>query len=312
MKNKSLKNPVIATALASLCCLLWGSAFPAIKLGYELFDISNHQWSNQILFAGVRFTLAGILVIVFGSIISRKVLLPKKSSAAEIGILSVFQTIVQYTFFYIGLAHTTGSKGAIINSTGVFFAVIISLMVFKSDKPTAQKIIGCIIGLAGNIIINLNKGIDSSFTLLGEGFIIICSFSYALSTVFIKKFSEKENPVTLSGYQFALGGIVMIIISLIAGGRLTEISVKGALLIFYLAIVSSVAYTLWGLLLKHNDVSLIATVGFMTPVFGCILSQLILREFNKEGLIKTAVSLILVVIGIWLVNKKSFIQEKNI
>lgn len=72
-------RPFVMALLATSCCLLWGSAFPAIKLGYRWFDITSDATGTQILFAGCRFTLAGILTVVIGSILARKVLLLKKN-----------------------------------------------------------------------------------------------------------------------------------------------------------------------------------------------------------------------------------------
>ncbi len=56
---------------------------------------------------------------------------------------------------------------------------------------------------------------------------------------------QKDNPVMLSGYQFIFGGIVMIILGLIMGGRINHISVSAVLMLFYLACISAVAYSLW-------------------------------------------------------------------
>ena len=84
-------RPFVMALLATICCLLWGSAFPAIKLGYRWFDISAEATGIQILFAGCRFTLAGILTVVIGSILAGKVLLPKRESLKKIAILSIFQ-----------------------------------------------------------------------------------------------------------------------------------------------------------------------------------------------------------------------------
>ena len=59
-----------------LCCLLWGSAFPSIKIGYKIFGIDSSDNMSQLLFAGIRFTLAGLMVIISGSIIQKKFLHP--------------------------------------------------------------------------------------------------------------------------------------------------------------------------------------------------------------------------------------------
>ena len=72
MNDSKLSKIYIMTPLALLCCFLWGSAFPMVKIGYEMFSISESDTASQILFAGIRFALAGALVIVFGSIIAKK------------------------------------------------------------------------------------------------------------------------------------------------------------------------------------------------------------------------------------------------
>lgn len=306
-KEKILSKPLNVCLLAMICCALWGSAFPCIKTGYSLFSIQGGDYFSQILFAGIRFTLAGILIIAFGSIISKKFLFPKKSSFAKISVLSLFQTILQYIFFYIGLAHTTGTKSSIINSVSVFFAVIISSVIFKQDRLTLKKVIGCVIGFLGVVIINFSNsgGFDFNFRFSGEGFIVISSLSYAFSSVFLKKFSESENPVVLSGYQFAIGGIAMTVFGIVLGGKITQADFKGIVLLIYLAFISAAAYTLWGILLKYNDVSRVAVFGFMTPVFGCLLSAIFLKEEITQTAFQIILSLLLVCLGIYAVNSKS-------
>lgn len=132
-KNTLTKTPVVC-GLAILCCILWGSATPSIKIGYEVFHIASNDTASQILFAGMRFVLAGILTILFGSILSRKVLIPKKKSALPIIKLAMVQTILQYVFFYIGHAHTSGVKAAIINGSNVFLAILFAVIIFKYEK----------------------------------------------------------------------------------------------------------------------------------------------------------------------------------
>lgn len=306
MKNgesfKLFSKPWMLFISAAICCMLWGSAFPFIKIGYGLFHINSSDTASQIFFAGIRFALAGVLVIIAGSIISRQFLLPAKKSILHIGKLSLFQTVLQYILFYIGLAHTSGTKGSIINSTSVFFALIISCLFMKTEKLDLKKIAGCIIGFAGTLVINFSRGSDDGISFLGEGFVLLSSVSYAVSSVLIKRYSQNENPVTLSGYQFLFGGLVMILCALPCGARIECSNPYGLLLMLYLAFLSAAAYTLWGILLKYNDVSKVAVFGFMTPVFGCIFSALLLDERIGESALKTICSLILVSAGIIIVN----------
>lgn len=49
---------------AAFCCLLWGSAYPAIKSGYDLFQIATDDIPSKIVFAGYRFLFAGGLLLL--------------------------------------------------------------------------------------------------------------------------------------------------------------------------------------------------------------------------------------------------------
>ncbi|SFU98816.1 DMT family transporter [Butyrivibrio sp. INlla21] len=303
-KKNPLQNKLIVCLLAVLCCLLWGSAFPSIKTGYKMFEIGAQDSVSQILFAGIRFSLAGVLAIIFGSLLQKKVLFPKKTSWKMIGVLSVFQTILQYIFFYIGLAHSSGVKSSIINGMSTFFAILLACLVRKQERLSLVKIIGCVLGTAGVIIVSLSGGsIGAGFALTGEGFILIASVSYAISSVMIKEFSAKENPVTLSGYQFVIGGLAMVMIGLMAGGRIHLTNPMGIILIIYMALISSVAYSLWGILLKYNPVSSVTIYGFSNPIFGALLSAFFLAEWDKLS-IWYVLALALVSLGIYVVNRE--------
>ena len=94
MKSTADKTDYLSTAAgvmtaAVVANLLWGSAAPCIKLGYRFFAIAGEDVMGQILFAGVRFTLAGVLTVLFGSLLRRRVLLPKRGSGR----------MIFYTFF---------------------------------------------------------------------------------------------------------------------------------------------------------------------------------------------------------------------
>lgn len=285
-----------------ICCLLWGSAFPCIKVGYELFQVDSADTAAQILFAGCRFTLAGILVILSGSMLEGRFLKPTKSAIPKIGQICLLQTVLQYFFFYVGLAHTTGVSGSIVESANVFLAILFSSLIFRQEKLDGKKILGCIIGFAGVVIINLSGGsVDMRFNLMGDGFIFISAAAYALSSGYIKKYSQTEDPVMLSGYQFLAGGLIMIAGAMAVGGRLHAFSPAGGFLLLYMAFISAAAYTLWGILLKYNPVSKVAIYGFTNPVFGVILSALILKESGAFG-IRGGVALLLVCAGIFIVN----------
>lgn len=302
-RKNFITKPLGIGLLACLCCLLWGSATPAIKIGYEWFGIASGDIASRILFAGVRFIIAGILTAIFGSIIAGKPLFPQKNSWGMVCKLGLVQTVFQYIFFYMGLAYTTGVKSAIINGSQTFIAILLACLVFRYEKLTLQKFLGCLIGFAGVIVINFDpSGLTGGFTFKGEGAILIAAIAYALSSALVKKYSQKESPVVLSGYQFIFGGIIMTICGLLMGGKLTGWCFNSVLLLIYLALISSVAYSVWGILLKANPVGKVAVYSFTNPIFSVLLSFAFLGETSSFG-IELILALALVCIGIYLVNR---------
>lgn len=302
-KNNLLTNKIVVCIIAVICCGLWGSAFPYVKIGYQLFDITDT--ASQILFAGLRFTLAGIMTIIIGSVLNRKFLFPQKASWKYVFTLSFFQTFVQYLFFYIGLSITTGVKASLIEGTCAFFSILIASLIFRQEKLTWLKIAACIIGFGGVIISNIS-GVSFETGLSGDLMILVSTVSYAFSSVLIKMYSQKENPVTLSGYQFFIGGLVLTLVGLFMGGKLNNFTVQSVSVLLYLGLLSAIAYSLWGIILKHNKVSNVTVYSFMIPVFGVILSALLL-ETERMGAfrIENIIALILVSVGIVIVNKFS-------
>lgn len=302
-KKSFVTKPLGIGLLACLCCLLWGSATPAIKIGYEWFGIEADDVASRILFAGVRFIIAGVLTVIFGSIIAKKPLIPKKSSWGMICKLGMVQTVFQYIFFYMGLAYTTGVKSAIINGSQTFIAIMIACLIFKYEKLTVKKFLGCLIGFAGVVVVNYNpEGLTGGFSLKGEGAILVAAIAYALSSALVKKYSQKENPVALSGYQFVFGGIIMAICGAFMGGKLTGWAFDSILLLIYLALISSVAYSVWGILLKHNPVGKVAVYSFTNPIFSVLLSFVFLKETSSFGW-ELLIALGLVCTGIFMVNR---------
>ena len=288
--------------IASLCCLLWGSAYPAIKNGYALFNIAAGDIPSKLVFAGYRFILAGLVLLVI-AVFSKKTLRLDRRTMGQVALLGLTQTSVQYVFFYIGLAYATGVMCSIMNATGTFFSVLLSHWMYKNDRLSVNKALGCLVGFIGVMVVNFSAGLLSfDFTLLGEGFIVIAAFVLSAASIYGKKVSQHVDSVVLTGYQLAIGGLALLLIGFAAGGTLTGFTVKSAALLIYLVLLSSAAFALWTILLKYNRVSMVTVFNFMIPVFGTVLSALFLDERFLEW--KNGVALLLVCGGIWLVTRE--------
>ncbi|NUL38407.1 DMT family transporter [Kosakonia sacchari] len=294
----------VAYACATLCCLLWGSSYPAIKNGYELFHIATDDIPSKVVFAGYRFLFAGVLLLLF-ALAQRKPI--GRLSAMQFGQLTVLgltQTTLQYTFFYIGLAYTTGVNGSIMNATGTFFSVLLAHFIYQNDKLSYNKSLGCILGFAGVMLVNFHSGMrDFVFVWNGDGFIVLAAFILSAATLYGKRISQTVDPTVMTGWQLAIGGVALLIGGYLSGGTLEVHSFSAVAILGYLTLLSAVAFALWSMLLKVNRVSMIAPFNFVIPVAGSVLSAIFLGENILE--IKYAVALVLVCSGIWWVNKRA-------
>jgi drug/metabolite transporter (DMT)-like permease len=289
--------------MAVLCCLLWGSAFPAVKAGYAMLHVAKTDTATQMLFAGWRFLAAGLILLVL-AILNRKPLAVPRAMVGRVVGLGFFQTTLQYVFFYVGLAHATGVKSSIMNATGAFFGVILAHFLYRNDRLTPRKVAGCLLGFAGVVAVNLGgKGLDFEFSLLGEGFVIVAAFVLAAASIWGKGISQTVDPMVMTGWQLTIGGTGLLAIGFVAGGHLGGFDVRSMALLAYMAGLSAAAFARWSLLIKHNPVGMLAVFNFLIPVFGVLLSAVFLQEPVLAW--KNAVALALVCAGIWLVTRRA-------
>lgn len=105
----------------------------------------------------------------------------------------------------------------------------------------------------------------------------------------------------MTDYQLAIGGIILTISGYFTGGALSIPGWKAVLMLGYLILLSSAAFSLWSQLLKYNRVGMVAPFNFLIPKSGTLLSALFLNENILEC--KYFFALVLVCSGIWLVNR---------
>jgi len=289
--------------LASFCCLLWGSSYPAIKNGYALFGIAPADIPSKMVFAGYRFLFAGLLLLALAVLTRRKVTVLTRANFPSVFMLGLTQTFVQYIFFYIGLAYATGVKSSIMNATNTFFSVLMAHFIYRNDRLSVNRAVGCLIGFAGVMAVNFSRDLlDFNFTLLGEGFVVIAAFILAATSIYGKKVSQTMDSMVLTGYQLVIGALFLVFSGYVLGGSLGDVTPRSIALLGYLVFLSSAAVGFWTVLLKYNRVGLVVVFNFLVPVFGAVLSAIFLGENVFEW--KNVVALILVCGGIWLVTRE--------
>lgn len=294
------RAPVVI--LAIICCLLWGSAFPGVKTGYRLLSISPENTWLKLIFAGYRFLVASLFILIYAWFSGQKLTF-KREHLKHFLVLGLFSTTFQYIFFYLGLSHISGVKASIWNSTAIFFTVIIAHFVFTNDKITKNKILGIVLGFAGVAATNFSFELfRADFTMQGDGFLIISQLAAAIGAVYVKKVSGKVPVIALTAYQMLFGSLLLVIPAGIKIGFMPFHFTWASLTLYlYLALLSAISFSIWNTLIKYNPVGKITMFQFLIPVIGVLLSAVFLGD--KIGLY-TVVALLLVSVGIVSVNRE--------
>lgn len=303
---KEKKTAILFTLFAML---LWGSAVPTIKTTYAEMNVSSSDTGAQILIAGIRFFLAGLLGFVYYLIVNKNRVNKKTIDWKYIIILSLIQTFVQYLIYYIGMINTSGIKASIIQAMNSFIVVILSAIMLPSEKINRTTILAIVLGTFGIVIANGGFGnIGTGFTLLGEGFILIATTFNALSAVYVRKYGANQNEFFVTAAQFVIGSIPLIIIGLMMNKTKLVFTPLAIILLIYGAFISATAYVIWNTVLKYHPAGEMGMYKLFIPIFGSILSVLIL---NESFTINLLIGLILAIFGSLILNvNKKYIRRK--
>jgi drug/metabolite transporter (DMT)-like permease len=283
--------------LAIIACLLWATPFVVIKIGLE--------YSEPLQFAGVRFFIAGFLIYPFIKE-KKSIWSVLKQNTRFIFKVAIFQTFLQYAFFYLGIARVSGALSAIIIGAGPLFIAIMAHFFMPNDKITLKKLLGIIGGFIGIILVTLSKGVNSSqgsVILLGVLFLILANINGGYTNIFIAKNRNNIPTLVLSSLSITLGGVMLLVFSLFI--EPFEISIKPTeyyVSLIWLSFVSAGAISIWTALL-HNKNVVVSTLNmwkFIIPVFGAILSWIVFPEETPQFL--SIVGMLLITVSLLWVN----------
>ena len=300
-QTKSIfQRPLWVAVFALTAAIAWGWAYPLIKLGYSEFAIMADMTGSKMLFAGIRFCLSGLIILAIASAKKRNFKVRKPMDWWYILLFCMMNTTLHYAFFYFGLSHSEGSRAAILNSLSVFSVVIFACIFFKSDRMTVKKIIGCIVGFAGILSLNLGGTESGQFTWMGDGMIILNALCGASASLLTRGLGKRVDVFVGTGYSLAIGGALLIIPGLLIGGDLPQNTPLGIIYLLLLITISTLGFTLYNKLLTCNPVGKVAIYNSLIPIVGAITSCLCLGETFH---FKYMIAGVLAAGGIYIINK---------
>lgn len=299
-KTSLLQRPVWVVLFALTAATAWGWAYPLIKLGFTEFGITQPMTGSKMLFAGIRFSLAGLIVLTIAACTKRPFRPTRPWDWSYILLFALLNTTLHYTFFYIGLSFSEGARASILNSLGTFLLVLLACLFFKSDRLTLRKVLGCAIGITGIFILNVEHSGSGSFTFMGDGMIILNALCSAFAGLMTRGLSHRIDVFVGTGYSLAIGGALLTIPALAMGGTLPHINGTGITYLILLIGISALGFALYNKLISCNPVGKVAIFNSLIPIVGTITSCLCLGEpFH----IKYIVAALLAMTGIYIINK---------
>lgn len=295
------QRPFWVSCFALTAAVVWGWAYPLIKMGFEEFAITPDMTGNKILFAGVRFTFSGLIILAFAKAKHRSFAMRRKTDWWFMLLFALLNTTFHYSTFYIGLSFSAGARAAILNSLSVFLLVIMACIFFKSDRFTMGKVLGCVLGFAGILALNMGGAESGHFTLLGDGMIIVNALCSAVASLLTRSLIKRVDVFVGTGYSLGLGGLLLLVPSLLAGATMPQITWWGLVILLLLIGISALSFVLYNKLISCNPVGKVAIFNSLIPVVGAVTSCLCLGEtFYWKYVIAGA----LATAGIYIINKQ--------
>jgi drug/metabolite transporter (DMT)-like permease len=272
------------TFLAILATWLWSTAFAGVKIGL--------QYHSPLQFAGVRFMIAGLLILVFSGHISRFISDIRNNLKLVVWV-SLVQIFFQYGLFYTGLNLVPAALGAMIIGSSPLFIAIVAHFAFQNDKMTLMKTFSILTGVAGIAIITLGRAkieMKGEAEMLGIGLLLLNNLVSGYANVLVSKSPSGISPLTLSSSSLIIGGILLFLLSIPVEGLNTgPFPAEYYVALGWLSFLSAAAISIWFVLLRRPGVkvSVLNVWKFLIPVSGAILSWLII-ENEKPDLISIA------------------------
>jgi len=294
------QRPVWVVVFALTAAIAWGWAFPLIKVGFGAFGITADMTGSKMLFAGIRFAAAGLIVLAVARSNGRSFGTSRAIDWSFVLAFALMNTTLHYFFFYVGMSHSEGSRAAILNSLSTFLVVLLACAFFKSDRLTSRKMVGCAVGFGGIMALNLGGADSGSFSWMGDGMIVLNAICGAISNLMTRGLSRRVDIFVGTGYSLALGGLLLIIPGIALGGSLPQVNALGIGCLVGLVAISAIGFALYNKLLSCNPVGKVAIYNSLIPIVGAVTSCLCLGETFYA---KYALAGGMAALGIYIINK---------
>ncbi len=263
--------------LVAVCAVLWGSAFPGIKLVFAHWAERGVEadFAARSLFAGVRFVAAGLgLLMLAKAPLKEWARTPRHLILA----MAAAQTVGQYVCFYLGLSLSSGALAALLVSSGSFWWVLLAPPFLGSAPLTRRQWLVLLAGATGVTLAVYSPGVHEGNPRLGGVLILAANFFGALGLLAFQRVKRTMGARAGTGFSLFLGGVVLTALGwpAIAADGLAWFDGYVWAWTAWLAFVSAAAFALWNHLSTIFPAPELATYRFLIPLAGVFEALLLL------------------------------------
>lgn len=255
-----------------------------------------------MLFAGLSTLTASITLFIYLLLKGNLKSLINKETIKYSVLIALFIIIIPSILIFTGSSKTSGINTTILLQSEIVFTLLI-FGFFAIEKITLKKIIGALIVLTGTIFIIYNGSTDIN---TGDLLIIAGTFFYPIGNIFAKKALKITSPSAILFIRSFLGGIILIILSLIfenQSATLGKLSNYWPLILLNGIFIYHLSIILWYEGIKRIDVSKAVSISIGSyPAFSLLFAILFLKEIPT---IYQLVGFVTIILGILILTKKS-------
>lgn len=280
-------NIFVYAILVLLATSLMGSSFTIGKIGLEYF--------SPLLLAGLRFTLAGLIMMLW---VKRKDLPSSILNWLRVCIIGFFQTAGVMGCIFLSLRTISAGESAILTFVNPLIVIALGTW-FLGIKYHVLQWLGVIIGFFG-VFITLGFHLQlQAGTILGLG----SALSWAIATILVKRWGSRFEIWAMTAFQMLFGGLLLLVLSLTMEHTKVIINTSSIVIILYLTVMASIVqFATWFYLLSKGDPGKTSAFLFLAPFFGVLTGWVFLNEVVQWYVF---IGCLFIFIGIFLVNWNS-------
>jgi len=281
----------------------WGTAGVGVRAAFD-------EGLDPLALVALRSIIAAIAIFAYLVFVRGSV--PRSREEWKMGtVMSLFNLTIPFILFTIAIENVSAGFMGLLPALIPLTTAVFAHFLIPEEPLHTGKVVGLVVAFAGVGFLSLtgDSGLEEggrpelALLLGGAGVVFI-----GIANIYAKKRAAGYDPVEVTGMQFAIGALIMIVVTAVWEGYPTDVTAIGWLLVMYLAIIGSVVpFLAYYWVLKHVTVTRAQAIAYLVPLVALSSGIVVLDEKLEIGI---AVGGVLILLGVLLTGaaEKRFVR----